>query len=965
MANFFKSDLVIDTLNTNGDVTIDGNLTVNGDTTTVSTTNTVVSDKLIELANGTSTGADSGIIIERGSTGNNAAIIWDESADTFVVGTTTATGASTGDLSVTDGALKAGSLDISGNVDVDGTLETDALTIDGVTLSETIADTVGAMVTSNTESGITVAYQDADNTLDFTVSTLNQDTSGTAAIATTVTCADESSDTSCFVGYVTAATGDLGVKTGSNLTFNSSNGTLGATEFSGGGVGITGLNGTQVTSGTVAAARVATLNQDTTGTAAIATTVTVADESSDTSCNVLFTTAATGDLPPKSGTNLTFNSSNGLLTATSLAGTLTTAAQTNITSVGTIGTGTWAATDIAIAHGGTGSSTAGDARTALGVQPVAADLTALSSCQTGGAAALALLTATEVAILDGATLSTAELNYVDGVTSAIQTQLNTKGVTAGSNSITTVGTIGTGTWQGTAIASAYLDADTAHLSGTQTFTGTKTLNSFKGTGAITVTNILDEDAMGTDSDTALATQQSIKAYADTKSPVAGSSSIVTTGALNAGSITSGFTSIDVGAGAISTTGTVTTGVVNSTATAATGISLDQNFSVTDASSTVGLDIDFDKTGASTTNNTMVGLNVDMDNTTATNGTNTMVGAKLTPTLQHASAAGTTLVKGAEIVATGSGPGNTTTRALDLTATGADFNQGIFMKIDNGGPDIKMLSSADTGDFCTIATTAHGATTLTTVDDDAANADLTFTLDGSFDVTATSTSLSSDLAVAGGDVVLGASADSNNVSLTAITESGTNTAGKILTVGGGIGTGTGLPGAVIISSAIPTGSGANAQTATPVAQFDTFGVTQNFGGVAALAADTGVGEVVYFGAEDAGNSALDAGRLVILDASGNWQYADADDEATTKPLIGIALGGAVSDGILLKGFFKVDTHVTNSFAKGLPCFVSPTVGTIDFTMPTTGGQFQRVVGYGTDTTNVIYFNPSTETLPVPS
>ena len=34
----------------------------------------------------------------------------------------------------------------------------------------------------------------------------------------------------------------------------------------------------------------------------------------------------------------------------------------------------------------------------------------------------------------------------------------------GSTNITTLGTIGTGTWQGTAVASAYLDADTAHLS---------------------------------------------------------------------------------------------------------------------------------------------------------------------------------------------------------------------------------------------------------------------------------------------------------------------------------------------------------------------------------------------------------------------------------------------------------------------------------------------------------------------
>tara|TARA_B100001250_G_scaffold118146_1_gene100294 strand:- start:146 stop:2458 length:2313 start_codon:yes stop_codon:yes gene_type:complete len=109
-------------------------------------------------------------------------------ADTATSATsaTTATNAQgiTGTPDITVGAVTAGSLDISGNVDVDGTLETDALTINGTTIVETIADTVGSMVNGNTESGITVAYQDADNTLDFTVGTLNQDTSGNAATAT-------------------------------------------------------------------------------------------------------------------------------------------------------------------------------------------------------------------------------------------------------------------------------------------------------------------------------------------------------------------------------------------------------------------------------------------------------------------------------------------------------------------------------------------------------------------------------------------------------------------------------------------------------------------------------------------------------------------------------------------------------------------------------------------------------------
>jgi len=61
--------------------------------------------------------------------------------------------------------------------------------------------------------------------------------------------------------------------------------------------------------------------------------------------------------------------------------------------------------------------TGATARTSLGAQTLAADLTSLSSCQSGGAAALAALTSTEIEILDGATVSTSELNILDGVTS--------------------------------------------------------------------------------------------------------------------------------------------------------------------------------------------------------------------------------------------------------------------------------------------------------------------------------------------------------------------------------------------------------------------------------------------------------------------------------------------------------------------------------------------------------------------
>ncbi len=213
----------------------------------------------------------------------------------------------------------------------------------------------------------------------------------------------------------------------------------------------------------------------------------------------------------------------------------------------------------------------------------------------------------------------------------------------------------------------------------------------------------------------------------------------TTDAGNDIQITSG-TGVVGPASAVSMTNGVDNRIATATGSAAlngeANLTFDGNtLTVTDAVTTTSagsftaVDINFDKTGASTSDNTMIGLNVDMDNTSATNGTNTMVGAKLTPTLQHAAAAGITLVKGLEVTATGSGPGNTTTRALDLTATGADFNQGVFMKIDDGGPDIKMLSSADTGDFCTIATGANGALTITTTDDDAANGHINLMPDG--------------------------------------------------------------------------------------------------------------------------------------------------------------------------------------------------------------------------------------------
>ena len=80
-------------------------------------------------------------------------------------------GAITGGTNITiSGELDAATLDISGNADIDGTLEADAYTVDGTALSTYIRDTVGTnMISSNTESGITVTYDTSNDNIDFSV----------------------------------------------------------------------------------------------------------------------------------------------------------------------------------------------------------------------------------------------------------------------------------------------------------------------------------------------------------------------------------------------------------------------------------------------------------------------------------------------------------------------------------------------------------------------------------------------------------------------------------------------------------------------------------------------------------------------------------------------------------------------------------------------------------------------------
>jgi len=147
-------------------LTVTGDFTVNGTTTTVATTNLTVTDPLVKYGQGgTGTSVDQGFIVTRGdgSSSNtaNRGFIWDESADEFAtIAANTEAGTTTGNVTINDyaplhvgaitaddnstfsGEIAAASLDISGNIDVDGTTNLDIVDIDGA-VSIDAATTVG------------------------------------------------------------------------------------------------------------------------------------------------------------------------------------------------------------------------------------------------------------------------------------------------------------------------------------------------------------------------------------------------------------------------------------------------------------------------------------------------------------------------------------------------------------------------------------------------------------------------------------------------------------------------------------------------------------------------------------------------------------------------------------------------------------------------------------------------------
>jgi hypothetical protein len=168
----------------NDNLTVTGNFTVSGTSTTVDSTTVAVADSMFKLAKDQGTSADAldfgfygqygvggtakfaGVFRDVSATGDPFTFFDDLQAEPGTTVNTSGTGYDLADIAA-GGATFADNVTITGDADVDGTLEADAITVNGTTLAEFISDTTGAMVSSNTETGITVTYQDADNTIDF------------------------------------------------------------------------------------------------------------------------------------------------------------------------------------------------------------------------------------------------------------------------------------------------------------------------------------------------------------------------------------------------------------------------------------------------------------------------------------------------------------------------------------------------------------------------------------------------------------------------------------------------------------------------------------------------------------------------------------------------------------------------------------------------------------------------------
>jgi fibronectin-binding autotransporter adhesin len=385
-----------------------------------------------------------------------------------LTGATLASGVVTSSLT-TVGTLVAGAVPAS--LVTAGTLGTGAYvfdnTVSGITTltATTLAGTLSTAAQANVTSLGTLTALQVDN-LNVNLNTISA-TTGAINITPAVGSAILLDGTvSVDAGVVTGATSITSTAFVGAVTGNSSTATALETART---IGGTSFDGTANIAVGLAATATALATARTIGGTSFDGTANIAVGLSATS-TALATARAINGVNFDGTAAITITAAAGTLSGATLASGVT---SSSLTSVGTIGTGTWSATAIAVDKGGTAitSYAAGDILYASGTATLAklakgSDtqvLTLVSGVPSWATPTVGDLTA----IVAGTGLSGTDLSG----------PIPTLNVDASQTQITALGTIGTGVWQGTKVASAYLDDDTAHLSGTQTFSGAKTFSA--------------------------------------------------------------------------------------------------------------------------------------------------------------------------------------------------------------------------------------------------------------------------------------------------------------------------------------------------------------------------------------------------------------------------------------------------------------------------------------------------------
>ena len=349
---------------------------------------------------------------------------------------------------------------------------------------EQLEDVVGAMVSSNTESGISVAYDDTNGKLNFTVGTLNQDTTGNAATATVL----ETARTIGGVSFNGSANIDLpGVNsagnqntTGSAATLTNAR-TIGGVSFDGSAnINLPGVN----TSG----------SQDTSGNAATATALATARNIHGVSFD------GTGNIDLSEVIQDTVGAMFSSNTETNITATYQDSDGTIDLVIGTLNQDT---------TGNAATATALEtARTIHGVSfDGSANIDLSEVIQDTVGAMFSSNTETDIAV----TYQDAD-GTIDLVVSGISGNAGT------ATALETARTIAGVSFDGTAnisIASTNLSdtSSIALLTSSQTLTN-KTLTSPVINTGLSGSAFLDEDDMSSNSATKVASQQSIKAFVD-------------------------------------------------------------------------------------------------------------------------------------------------------------------------------------------------------------------------------------------------------------------------------------------------------------------------------------------------------------------------------------------------------------------------------------------------------------------